>query len=108
MPRFFIIFVACKDDIIKCRGEKVAPKAVENVLDKFSDVRLVAVIDIPDATLGQVVKAFIVPSDPNLAVARVLAYCIACLEDFMVPQCVESRSELPLTGSGKTNKMDLR
>jgi acyl-CoA synthetase (AMP-forming)/AMP-acid ligase II len=104
----FYYFVARKDDIIKCRGEKVAPKEVENVLYKLVGVRLAAVIGIPDVTLGQAVKAFIVPSDPNLTVAMVLAHCKAYLEDFMVPQCVEFRTELPLTGSGKINKMDLR
>ena len=48
------------DDIIKSRGEKVAPKEVENVLYNITGVRDAAVIGVPDDILGQAVKAFVV------------------------------------------------
>ena len=57
----YLYFVGRMDDIIKSRGEKVAPKEVENVLyniqRRASDA---AVIGVPDDILGQAVKAFVV------------------------------------------------
>jgi long-chain acyl-CoA synthetase len=103
----FFYYVSRKDDIIKCRGEKVAPREVENVLYAMPGVRDAAIVGIPDPLLGQAVKAFVVASDSSLTEAAVIAHCKARLEDFMVPQQVEFRRELPKTDNGKIRKLDL-
>ncbi|MBP9903343.1 MAG: AMP-binding protein, partial [Verrucomicrobia bacterium] len=104
----YFYYVSRKDDIIKCRGEKVAPREVENVLYAMPGVQDAAVVGIPDLLLGQAVKAFIVPSDARLTEPAVIAHCKARLEDFMVPQQIEFRCELPKTANGKVRRMDLR
>lgn len=104
----FFYFVSRKDDIIKSRGEKVAPREVENVLYAIQGVQDAAVIGIPDPMLGQAVKAFIVAPGGGLTEADVISHCKAHLEYFMVPRQVEFRSELPKTGSGKIRRMELR
>ena len=103
----FFYFVGRKDDIIKSRGEKVAPKEVENVLYALAGVIEVAVVGVPDPLLGQAIKAFIVVNDASLTPQAVLAHCRRNLEDLMVPKHVEFRSELPKTSSGKINKTGL-
>ena len=103
----YFYFVSRKDDIIKSRGEKVAPREVENVLYEIDGVQDAAVIGIPDPVLGQAIKAFIVANGNGLTEAAVISHCKAHLEDFMVPRKVEFRSELPKTGSGKIRRMDL-
>lgn len=103
----FFYFVGRKDDIIKSRGEKVAPKEVENVLYSLPGVVEAAVIGIPDPILGEAVKALLVVEDEALTPARVLAFCRANLEDFMVPKTVEFRDNLPKTTSGKIKKTGL-
>ena len=100
-------FVSRKDDIIKCRGEKVAPKEVEGVLHDLPGVREVAVIGVPDAVLGQAIKAFVVASNGELTTKQILAHCRARLEDYMVPKIVEFCTELPKTSSGKIKKSEL-
>ena len=104
----FLYFVARKDDIIKSRGEKVAPKEVENVLYELPGVVEAAVIGVPDELLGQAIKAFLVVKGEPLSEAQVLAHCKAHLEDFMVPRYVEFVAELPKTSSGKIKKTDLK
>lgn len=104
----YLYFVARKDDIIKSRGEKVAPKEVENVLYSLPGVREAAVIGVPDPLLGQAVKAFLVVEEGlELAEADVLRHCRNHLEDFMVPKLVEFCHELPKTSTGKIKKTDL-
>ena len=100
-------FVARKDDVIKSRGEKVAPKEVETVVYGLKGVREVAVIGVPDPILGQAVKALVVVDDPSITAAKVLAHCKAHLEDFMVPKLVEFRDTLPKTESGKIARKEL-
>lgn len=103
----FLYFVARKDDIIKSRGEKVAPKEVENVLYSLPGVVEAAVVGVSDPILGQAIKAFVVLDGVELSEAQVLAHCRANLEDYMLPKVVEFRTELPKTTSGKIKKTDL-
>ena len=103
----FYYFVARKDDIIKSRGEKVAPKEIENVLYRLEGVQQAAVIGVPDPVLGQAIKAFIVANGSGLTQTDVLRHCRAHLEDFMVPRSVEFRDDLPKTTSGKIRRGEL-
>jgi len=104
----YLYFVGRMDDIIKSRGEKVAPKEVENVLYNIKGVRDVAVIAVPDELRGQAVKAFVVlEADSPLTAKDVQRECQARLESFMVPKYVEVVADLPKTTTGKIKKTDL-
>jgi amino acid adenylation domain-containing protein len=105
----YLYFVARMDDVIKSRGEKVAPKEVENALTNISGVRETAVIGVPDDLLGQAVKAFVV-LDPGVSLDEksLQKECQKRLESFMVPKYIEIVAELPKTTTGKIKKTDLR
>lgn len=103
----FFYFVSRKDDIIKSRGEKVAPKEVESVLYGMSGVLEAAVVGVPDPVLGQAIKAFVVTDGTTLTEKEVFAHCRSHLEDYMVPKLVEFCSELPKTATGKIKKTGL-
>ena len=103
----FLYFVSRKDDIIKSRGEKVAPKEVEAVLYSLKGVLEAAVVGVPDPILGEVPKAYLVVEGAEWTEGQVLAFCRSKLEDFMVPKYVEFRTELPKTSTGKIKKTDL-
>lgn len=103
----FMYFVSRKDDMIKSRGEKVAPKEVENVIYSLPGVREVAVIGVPDPVFGEAVKAFVVVEGNGISQTDILRHCRTHLEDFMVPKFVELHGELPKTPSGKIKKTDL-
>jgi amino acid adenylation domain-containing protein len=100
----YLTFVSRMDDIIKSRGEKVAPKAVEDVLCRMPGVAEALVVGIPHEVLGQAVKAVVVASDPALTEREVLRFCARHLEDHMVPKQVEFRERLPKTDSGKASR----
>ncbi len=100
----FLTFVARRDDIIKSRGEKVAPKEVEAVLYGLPGVVEALVIGVPDPVMEQAVKALIVSSDPALGEREVIRHCARNLEDHMVPKSVEFRTELPKTDTGKLSR----
>jgi len=100
----FLYFIARKDDIIKTRGEKVAPKEVEAVLLAHPGIGDAVVFGVPDPVLGHAIGAMIVRSDPALTANDVARHCAARLEDFMVPKTIEFRAELPKTDTGKVSR----
>jgi long-chain acyl-CoA synthetase len=103
----FFYFVGRQDDMLKCRGEKVAPKEIENVLYEIAGVVEAAIVGVPDPVLGQAIKALLVVMGRQITEAEVRAHCKANLEDFMVPKYIEFCDQLPKTSSGKIAKKDL-
>jgi amino acid adenylation domain-containing protein len=100
----YLYFVGRRDDIIKTRGEKVAPKEVEAVLHRHPAIAEAVVVGVPDPMLGQAVCAVVVSSDPALSERDVIRHCARHLEDFMVPKLVEFRPALPKTDTGKVSR----
>jgi acyl-coenzyme A synthetase/AMP-(fatty) acid ligase len=103
----FFYFISRVDDIIKTRGEKVAPKEVENVLYLLPSVLEAAVVGIPDELEGEAIKAYLVSSDPQLSAKDVINHCKKHLESFMIPRYVEFRDSLPKGSTGKIARREL-
>jgi acyl-CoA synthetase (AMP-forming)/AMP-acid ligase II len=96
------------DDIIKSRGEKVAPNEVESALYAVPGVKEVAVIGVPDEVLGHAVVAFVVLEDGATVTENDLRReCLNRLESFMVPKSIKFRRFLPRSSNGKVRKTDL-
>lgn len=105
----YLYFVGRTDDIIKSRGEKIAPREVEEVLYTAPGVREAAVVGVEDELLGQAVVAHVSAADGCPLDPRALRrYCAECLEDYMVPKTVLVHDELPKTDNGKLDKLALR
>lgn len=104
----YLHFVGRMDDVIKSRGEKVAPKEVENVLMNIPGVKEAAVIGVPDEVFGQAVKAFVVLDEGvTLTEKQLQKECQSRLENFMVPKYIVTVSSLPKTDTGKIKKTGL-
>jgi amino acid adenylation domain-containing protein len=104
----YLYFVGRMDDVIKSRGEKVAPKEVETALMNITGVKEAAVIGVPDEALGQAVKAFVVlESGAEFGERDLQKLCRARLESFMVPKHIVTVSSLPKTDTGKIRKLEL-
>ncbi len=105
----YLYFVGRMDDIIKSRGEKVAPKEVESAIVDIPGIKEAAVIGVPDPILGEAVKAFVVlEQGADLGERDILRECARRLESFMVPKTVELIAELPKTSTGKIKKTGLK
>jgi long-chain acyl-CoA synthetase len=104
----FLFFVGRRDDIIKSRGEKVAPREVEAALHAAEGVRMAAVVGAADPLLGQAVVAYVVPREgATLQPAALRRHCAQHLEDYMVPSRIELRDALPTTPNGKVDRRAL-
>jgi len=104
----YLYFVGRMDDIIKTRGEKVAPKEVESALMNIPGVKEAAVIGVPDEILGQAVKAFVVLEEGiTLTEKQLNLECQRQLESIKVPKYIVTVPSLPKTDTGKIKKTGL-
>jgi len=104
----YLYFVARMDEVIKSRGEKVAPREVETTLSAIPGVKEAAVIGVPDAVLGQAVKAYVVVEDGVLlSRTDVLDACRRSLAPSSVPKHVTFMAALPKGATGKVDKTAL-
>jgi acyl-CoA ligase (AMP-forming) (exosortase A-associated) len=105
----FLYYVGRRDTMIKSSGFRISPTEVEEVLFSSGKLRGVAVIGIPDPTLGQTIKAFVVLRDgQGVDPDKLIAHCAARVPRYMVPQAIEVLPELPKTTSGKVDYPALR
>ena len=97
-----------RTNLILTGGVNVYPQEVENELALHPAVLDVAVIGVPDAEMGQQVKAVVQPADPAAAgpelEAELIAFCRDRLAGFKCPRSVDFVDDLPRLPSGKLAK----
>jgi acyl-CoA ligase (AMP-forming) (exosortase A-associated) len=105
----FLYFIGRRDTMIKSSGFRISPTEVEEVLFKSGLLKIAAVIGIPDAVLGQTVKAFVVArEDVDLKAEGLREFCAANMPRHMVPKAIEVLDQMPRTTSGKVDYPALR
>ncbi len=105
----YFTIVDRKKDIIKTSGFLVFPAEVEEVLSSFPGVAESAVIGVPDAERGEIIKALVVPKPGNgLDLAALEKHCQQHLGKQKRPRHIEIVSELPKNFLGKVQRRRLR
>jgi len=97
-----------KKDMILVSGFNVYPNEIEGVAVEMEGVLEAAAVGVPDEKSGEVVKLFIVRSDPTVTENDVLNYCRDKLTGYKVPKQIEFREDLPKTNVGKILRRALR
>ncbi len=93
-------------------GVNVYPQEAENALTLHPDVADVAVFGVPDAEMGEAVKAVVQPRDmasagPELE-AELIAFCRSRLSHVKCPKSIDFLAELPRHDTGKLYKRLLK
>ena len=68
-----LYFVGRRDDVFKCRGEKVSPREVEACLYELESVGEVAVVGVPHPIDGLAVKAYVVAREGHVLSSQCFA-----------------------------------
>jgi acyl-CoA synthetase (AMP-forming)/AMP-acid ligase II len=101
------------DDVINRGGEKVYPGEVEEVLLGDPRVLEAVVVGRPDAVLGTVPVAYVIPVDPDgidpeELIADLTARCVEQLVAFRRPVQLTVVSDLPRAPAGKVRRSEVR
>jgi long-chain acyl-CoA synthetase len=97
-------------DMIVAGGVNIYPAESEQVMINHPKVADVAVIGVPDADLGEAVRALVVPvdaGDPPTA-EELIALCREHLAGYKCPRTVEIVGSVGRNAMGKVNKRALR
>ena len=98
----YVFLVDRKKDLIKTSGFQVWPREIEEVISAHPAVMEVGVAGVPDATKGEVAKAYVVLKEGQSSTEDAIrAYCRERLAPYKVPASVEFRNFLPKTMVGK-------
>lgn len=98
------------DDVIISAGWTMSAVEIENIILQHGDVMEAAVIGVPDAVRGQVVKAFVVSdrSSGEKFADEIQELVKTKLSQHEYPRHVAFVSELPKTPAGKVHRKVLR
>ena len=107
----YISLKSRKKELINVGGKKVSPIEVEEVLKTFDFIEDCVCISAPDpdGILGEVVKAFVVTSQPEKISKEEIDSLIGNrLEGYKHPALYEKIDEVPRTASGKIQRLSLK
>jgi len=98
-----------KKDMFIVGGFNAYPAEIENMISAHPAVSQVAIVGMPDARMGEVGCAFVVPRPGKEVVPDdLIAWCREQMANYKVPRRVEVVDALPLNASGKVLKFELR
>ncbi len=99
-----------KKDLINRGGEKISAEEVENLILAHPQVRMVALVAMPDPVMGERGCAFVIPAEGgSLTLAELCEFLLEKkIAKFKLPERLEIVDTLPLTKVGKVSKKELR
>lgn len=97
-------------DLVVSGGVNVYPAEAEMVLRAHPGVADAACVGVPNADLGEELKALVVPAAPASppGETELLEFCAARLTRYKCPRTVDVVAALPRNALGKLNKRELR
>ncbi len=108
-PDGTLSFVDRRKYLIKSGGENIYPAEVEQVLRASPRVADAVVVRRPDDRWGEVPVAFVVPADPEVTAAEVIAFCRGRIAGYKLPKEVRfvAADALPRNTTGKILRHEL-
>lgn len=96
-------------DMFIVGGFNAYPAEIENMLLRHPAVAQVAVIGVPDARLGEVGMAFVVPvPGAECSPSAIIAWARQEMANYKAPRVVRIVDQLPINATGKVLKTELR
>lgn len=105
----YMFYVARKEEMLRIRGENVAPVEVETVFSSHPEVMECAVIGVPSAFTDEDMVMFVVSrSGSSLDASQLLDWASRRLARHKLPRFIQFVSRLPKTPSQKVAKHRLK
>jgi long-chain acyl-CoA synthetase len=97
-------------DIIKYKGYRIACSEIEAILQNHEAVMGACVIGVPDAQVGERIKAIVVIKEGvrGVGAADLIKWCRERLAPYKIPHYIEFRDMLPKSKVGKLLRREVR
>jgi long-chain acyl-CoA synthetase len=107
--RGYVYIVDRLKDMIIRGGFNVYPRELEEVMMTHDAIAQVAVIGVPEPTLGEEVKAVVMLKPGRQAsVDELMAWCKERMAAYKYPRHVDIVAAMPMTATGKILKREMR
>ena len=105
-----IYYIERSADIIKYKAYRVSASEIEAVLQDHPTVIGACVVGVPDARVGERIKAMVVLKEDARGVdsSELLKWCRERLAPYKIPQYIEFRDMLPKSKVGKLLRREIR
>ena len=105
-----VYYVDRSADVIKYKGYRVSASEIEAILQDHESVIGACVVGVPDAEVGERIKALVVLRGGARGVggAELMKWCRERLASYKVPQYIEFRDMLPKSKVGKLLRREIR
>ena len=106
----WLYFLDRSVDMIKHKGYRIAAAEVERVLQEHHAVMAASVVGVPDPSVGERIKAFVVLKEDIKGISgwELIKWCRERLAPYKVPHYIEFRDMLPKSKVGKYLRRELR
>jgi len=105
-----LYFVDRTVDTIKHKGYRISASEVESVLQEHPAVLATCVVGVPDAKVGERIKAYVVLKQDIKGISgyELIRWCRDILAPYKVPHYIEFRDMLPKSKVGKLLRREIR
>jgi acyl-coenzyme A synthetase/AMP-(fatty) acid ligase len=101
-------FMGRRDSMIKSRGYRIELGEIESALLSHPSVKEAVAVAVPDDIVGSRIRAVVAFHDgASLVPAELQRYCGTRIPQYMIPEAIDFRPELPKTSTGKIDRAQL-
>jgi long-chain acyl-CoA synthetase len=106
----YLYFVDRTVDTIKHKGYRISASEVESVLQEHPAVLATCVVGVPDAKVGERIKAYVVLKQDVKGISgyELTKWCRNTLAPYKIPHYIEFRDMLPKSKVGKLLRREIR
>jgi len=106
----YLYFIDRTVDTIKHKGYRISASEVESVLQEHPAVMASCVVGVPDAKVGERIKAYVVLKGDVKGITGydLLKWCRGSLASYKIPHYIEFRDMLPKSKVGKLLRREVR
>ncbi len=106
----YLYFIRRKESFIKCRGQKISPKEIENMINNFDYISSSIIVGIPDEITGEAIFVFYqLKENSSRSKHDILIDCKKQLPSEFRPKYVmQIFNNWPLTDNGKIDRIKLK
>jgi acyl-CoA ligase (AMP-forming) (exosortase A-associated) len=102
-----LYFVGREDGMIKSAGNRISPTEVEEAAVASGLIHEAVALGVPDARLGEAIALVVRPARRDQE-EKLRAHLKSCLPNFMQPNAIIWRDELPRSPNGKLDRVELK
>lgn len=105
----YLYYIGRNELVIKCRGFRVSPIQIENVIYDMKGIKEVCIFGVENEHMGQEITGVVVSEEASITEGDIVTHCKNYLERETIPKnLIISQEPLPKTKNGKIDRQYIK